>query len=146
MAVQKQRAKAARGWTMDTPTDLLALSPKSWRPTIASRSSASSSPAGWRQSSEFVPDSARHRLQAAKRGHRIATGARQKPSSGTTVWPTPSALRPYVGRWVGVRQGRVLIADTTARDVVASLRARGLTADAVFRVPTDPTRDAVGFQ
>ena len=55
------------------------------------------------------------------------------------------ALRPYVGRWVALRGDEVLVAGDAPSEVLAHLRAAGVRADSMFRVPLDPAADIGGF-
>jgi hypothetical protein len=50
-------------------------------------------------------------------------------------------LRPYIGRYVGRRDERVLIDADNPYDVVNWLRDQGVEGAVVFRVPADPTVD-----
>lgn len=54
-------------------------------------------------------------------------------------------LRSYVGKWVGLLGDDVLVAGDTPGEVLAKLRAAGLHADSMFRVPLDPSGDVGGF-
>lgn len=44
-------------------------------------------------------------------------------------------LRPHAGRWVAIREDRLLTAADDAATVVRWLRARGERADQLYRVP-----------
>ncbi|HVL89704.1 MAG TPA: hypothetical protein VM841_05660 [Actinomycetota bacterium] len=55
------------------------------------------------------------------------------------------ALRPYLGRWVATRAGQVVIAADSPQAVLAGLRAAGIKAESLFRVPLDPAADVGGF-
>lgn len=47
----------------------------------------------------------------------------------------------YAGRWVAVKDQRVLHSGASPRDVVLYLREHNLRADSLFRVPVDPEHD-----
>lgn len=49
--------------------------------------------------------------------------------------PDPAELALYVGDWVAVQDGEIILADNTPENLLESLRERGLTADMMFRVP-----------
>lgn len=55
----------------------------------------------------------------------------------TSIWPSAEELRLYQGRWVAVLDGRIQVYDDSLKGVVLSLNVSGLSADAVFRVPTE---------
>lgn len=55
------------------------------------------------------------------------------------------ALRPYIGRWVALRSGQVVVAGDSPQAVLADLRAAGMKAESMFRVPLDPAADIGGF-
>lgn len=50
-------------------------------------------------------------------------------------------LRPYRGRYVARKDGRVLIDAGTPQEVLAWLGDKGIEDAVVFRVPVDPTVD-----
>ncbi|MGH2988161.1 MAG: hypothetical protein ACRDLO_15955 [Solirubrobacterales bacterium] len=47
------------------------------------------------------------------------------------------ALRPFIGSWVAIRGGEVLVAAPSASEVVAWLARHEQRADSMFRVPGD---------
>lgn len=53
-------------------------------------------------------------------------------------------LRPFRGRYVGRRDGRIVAVADTAAEVVARLRADNVQGAVVFRVPLDPSVDPGG--
>lgn len=55
-----------------------------------------------------------------------------------------STLREYVGQWVAVRGDEVLVSGASPQEVIRTLQRRDLTAESLFRVPLDPTRDVLG--
>ncbi len=68
-----------------------------------------------------------------------ATAQTQKPDY-PSVPATISAeeLRPYIGRYVAIRDGKVIGSANDIAGVITSLRGRGITAHSMFRVPEDP--------
>lgn len=54
-------------------------------------------------------------------------------------------LRPYVGKFVAIEGGRVVVSADSPLDVIAWLRDNGRTAETMFRVPVDPHADAPKF-
>jgi hypothetical protein len=55
------------------------------------------------------------------------------------------ALRPYIGRWVAVRDSEVLYAADSPEEVYEWLVRHDQRAGALFRVPVDPEVDIGGF-
>jgi hypothetical protein len=72
--------------------------------------------------------------------HPVASSAAALPRlqvAGTGEGPEPlvEALRPFIGLWVAVRGGDVLVAAPSAREVVAWLARRRQRAQSMFCVP-----------
>jgi hypothetical protein len=61
------------------------------------------------------------------------------PSSGSGAREASGgeALRPFIGRWVAVRDDEVLVAADDPREIVQWLSRHGRSADSMFRVPAD---------
>jgi hypothetical protein len=79
------------------------------------------------------------RAVAGRRHYPMASGAGAPPPSAgydADERPAPSAetLRPYIGLWVAVRGGDVLVAAPTPKQVVAWLSQHGQRAQSMFRV------------
>lgn len=71
-----------------------------------------------------------------------ALSARRTGPSGLALAETPAeppsraeVLRPFIGQWVAVRGGEVLVAASSPRQVVAWLAEHGQRAQSMFRVP-----------
>ncbi|MCA1831170.1 MAG: DUF5678 domain-containing protein [Actinomycetota bacterium] len=54
-------------------------------------------------------------------------------------------LRPHRGRWVALKDGRVIVSTSTPQEVLRWLQSNNQTADSLFRVPVDPALDMGGF-
>lgn len=70
---------------------------------------------------------------------------RAAETASTYRTPDADALRPYMGRWVAIRSDQVVVAGDSPGTVLAGLRAAGVKADSMFRVPLDPAADIGGF-
>jgi len=56
-----------------------------------------------------------------------------------------AALRPYRDRWVALQRDHVVTDGASFSEVLAWLRQNDVKADAVFRVPADPTHFPAGL-
>jgi hypothetical protein len=60
----------------------------------------------------------------------------------TPVRATAEELRPYIGQWVAVKDGKVVAARDTIGELVDYLLKNKLVQnDSLFRVPIDPRED-----
>lgn len=53
----------------------------------------------------------------------------------TQISPLAEALRPFIGKWVAVRGGEVLVAAESPAEVVAWMTRNGQVGEGMFRVP-----------
>lgn len=97
---------------------------------------------------DFTTNQARavmRRLGFAVGRARDAKNARAAETAAPYRSSSADALRPYLGKWVGLRGEDVIAAGDAPGDVLAQLRGAGLKAESMFRVPLDPASDIGGF-
>jgi hypothetical protein len=95
-------------------------------------------------------ETGRRRSETVALGVAVAPGVVKVSSVGSAVRDhgglakgvTP--LRDFMGMWVAVRGDDVLASGASPREVLDLLERRDLTAESMFRVPLDPTRDVLG--
>ena len=63
------------------------------------------------------------------------TGAERIAAERTEAEDLETELSAYVGQWVAIRDGRLLVARDDVTDVVAWIRAHRERAGSIFRVP-----------
>lgn len=51
------------------------------------------------------------------------------------------ALRQFRGKWVAIKDGKVLMVAERSDEIVEKLLSSGGSADSLFRVPIDPTHE-----
>jgi hypothetical protein len=81
--------------------------------------------------------SAGRRSPGASRGDLAADGRRRGSRSTADPGELGDRLQALVGKWVAIKDGDVLHAASTPRELVGWLSRHGQRADSMFRVPED---------
>jgi hypothetical protein len=84
----------------------------------------------------FVTGDGRHPLSILMERRRSNLAARQTAAGDDEL---DRRLREHIGEWVAVRDGRLLVAAPDAATVIAWLKERDESAEAMFKVPRDLT-------
>lgn len=72
---------------------------------------------------------------ASRRSAGGGAGGPAPPTDAGARGGPAEALRPFIGSWVAIREGEVLVAAPSAGEVIGWLARHGQRADSMFKVP-----------